>query len=334
MSSISESESMISYYLKFWGIDQPVFNRYLSPGDCFIAQRHQKMHDYLQILAQQAYTIQMITAPDGYGKSTLIRWLQSELSPQTTECYSINIEKKETASGWLLPHLARFLSGDSKSGESPSRHLSRGLDQLKHEKRSLLVMVDSGDLLSGPNAFAEMTYLHNLGFLAGVPVNLVLAGNSTMVQSLSQIPFFSEKSSLHWTLSPLSRKESVLYLRWYFYQARINQNPFPPQSMDSLHLHSAGVPSRLNSLAENCLIAAALRKRKVMTPEMVEQAVRMIKNSDKSNSYDLKNQTPHPPPAPKMRPPMAHAGVHPGKPVQEPQDEESSEPGISLFDDP
>lgn len=327
---------MISYYLKFWALDQPVFNRCLSPGVCFIAQRHQRIRDHFQILSQQAYTIQTVTAPDGYGKSTLMRWLRHELSPQQTECYSLNLEKTASESGWLIPHLARYLCGESRADESSLGHLSRGLDQLKKEKRSLLLLLDSCENLSGPEACSEIPGLHNLSYLAGVPLSIVLAGSLEMMPALNEISFFNEKSSLHWTLSPLSRKETEMYIKWYYYQAQFKQNPFPEPSIDALHHHSSGIPSRLNNLAENCLIGAALRKRKLITPEMVEQSSRMMNTQNQPALSSPGLLQPPQPPASKALPIQESVSVSMKlkQPFQDSQEESGPEPGISLFDDP
>lgn len=245
-------------YLTFWNAEQAVFKRCLPAGNCYLSPQHQRTRSHLQILAQQPHSLQILEAPEGYGKSTILRWLQQRLSPSRTECFPLSLSRNETESGWLMAPLAEFLSGPSDSEESFQRKLARGLDLLHQEQKHLLVLIDAGERLQAAAAFDDLLFLYNAAILASCSVSLVIAGNPNFAKSLRSSRSLSTKISLHWQLPPLSPEETEAYIDWHLRLSQLPDHTFTEEAIRQLYHLSRGVPVILNNLAENCLIGAAL----------------------------------------------------------------------------
>ena len=290
-------------------------------------------------MSQQSYSIQELTGQGGLGKSSLARWVFSQTSPEQCECFLLTLDAPVLKPGWLTKGIAEYLSGPAKKDETDRRHTARGLDQLKEEGRGMLVIVDSAEHLQHPECFSDLLFVHNLAFLSGTHFSALLAGRDPLGAVARAPGAIENKISMHWHLPPLRRRDTEQYLKWYCHQSKVRKNPFSPPSIDSLHKYSQGIPAVLNALAENCLIEAALKKTRVVHPEIVENMYRMSGRGT-------------PPPAPPGREPLGQQSPEvrrsstPAGSRREPpktpswDNEQSQEPegqaeiGFSLFEEP
>ena len=266
---------MLSNYLKFWNTSGPVFNRSLPAGVCFLSHRNEKVRNHLQILAQQAYTVQLITGASGLGKSTLLRWLQQQIPPAPNECFPLSLARDEKEPGWLLKPLAAFIIGKGHADEGPGPRIARSLDQLRQEGRPLLVLIDSGEHLTSPESMSDLDFLHNTAQLAGCPVNIVLAGPESLARAMAASRVLEGRLSLHWQLSPLNQDDAAQYLAWYLQQGGLPKQTFTREASDELFRLSSGRPPVLNNIAENCLIEACYRNNRQITPEIALAAAEL-----------------------------------------------------------
>jgi len=331
---------MIGYYLKYWGIREPVFHRSLNPSECFIPQRYQRYLDHLLILSQQPYTIQILTGQGGLGKSSLARWIYSQTPPSKTDCYLLTLHKPESEPGWLIRGVAEFLAGPGKDKECVRKHTARGLDQLREEKRSLLIIIDAAENLQKACCFSDILHIHNLAYLSGSHFSVLLAGREPP-DAVTGVPeLLRNKVTLHWSMPPLSRRDAGHYLKWYCYQSKMKKNPFSPQSVDALYKYSQGIPAVLNALAENCLIEAALKKTRLVHPDIVENMYQMSGRGIPPKATPSAQKPGGPPPAPPGGK-ISTENKHPGNQEPLPWDQEKSrdpdspaEIGFSLFEEP
>lgn len=321
--------NILDRYLKFWRISEPVFNRNLPAGICYLSGLQEKLRHHLLILAQQVHTVQLITAPGGLGKSTVLRWLQQQIPPGRTECFQITLLKNEKNAGWLLPPLARFLSGSGQGASEPWSGIARGLDQLHQEGKMLLILIDSGEYFSGPDSFQDLGFLHNAGVLAGCGVSLIVAGPESLACQLASSGTLAGKISLHWQMQAFDREETARYLFWYFRQSGLAEETFSGDAVTEIFSCCHGIPSRINSLAEHCLIGAASQNMRNIGPDLVRAV------------SELTFCLPHNHPSgtelgPGDGSPQARGHFFGPKETEDSAEKGpgSAEAGISLFDDP
>ena len=319
---------MIDEYLKFWSIEQPVFNRALNPGQVYLPPKYARFWQHLLILCQQPHTLQLITGEHGRGKTVLARWVYHYLNPLAHESFIYSMAKPQQEAGWLLPRLNEYLIGQSSFKDSVWKGTAKGFEQLREEKRHLILILDVADYIVHENAFEDLLFLYNLSKMTGGGFTSLLIGSSKVWELCSSIPAIKQKISFRWDVPALGRVELEAYIQWYLKEAKMTTNPFNEKSMDSLFHYSQGTASNVNSLAESCLIESSLANKRVIQPQIIENAAKMM-------GIELTPSKPAPEPTEIPKPPSQGLKTDlfdPSQPLEEEQDNRSS-PTYSLFEE-
>ena len=82
-------------YLKFWNIEEPIFQRFLPKGKVFLNDHLSKLWKHILILVEQNQTLTIISGGPGRGKTLLTHWIYGILDPMTHECYMTSLSKNE-----------------------------------------------------------------------------------------------------------------------------------------------------------------------------------------------------------------------------------------------
>ena len=267
---------MIDEYLKFWNIEQAVFNRALEPGQLYLPPKYVRFWQHLLILCQQPNTLQLITGEHGRGKTVLARWIYHKLNPMTHESFIYSMVKPEREAGWLLPRLNEYLIGNPSFKDNIWKGSAKGFEQLREEKRHLILIVDVADYIVHENAMEDILFLYNLSKMAGGGFTALLIGNSKLWELCASIAAIKQKISFRWEVPALGRVELEAYIRWYLKEAKMSENPFSDKSLESLFHYSQGTAANVNSLAESCLIESSLINKQIVQPDMVENVAKLM----------------------------------------------------------
>lgn len=321
--------AMIDEYLKYWNIQQAVFNRALSPGQVYLSPKYVRFWQHLLILCQQPNTLQLITGKHGIGKTVLARWVYHYLNPMAHESFIYSMARPERESGWLLPRLNGYLIGQASFKDSVWRATAKGFEQLREEKRHLIIILDVADYIESTNALEDLLFLYNLSKLSGGGFSCLLIGNSKIWDLCNSVEAIKQKISFRWDVPALGRVEIEAYIQWYLKEAKLAENPFSDKAIDSLFHYSQGSPSNVNNLAESCLIEASLNSKRTVQPQMISNVVKMM-------GLELKQNDP--PQKPHNVPKVPGQGVQSNlpdqsQPKEELEQETDSRSTYSLFEE-
>jgi type II secretory pathway predicted ATPase ExeA len=269
-------------YLKFWNVEQPVFNR--PRNNFWVAPRMEAQLQRLEAFCLQDQSCALIIGESGSGKSSLARWLYRKLDLDSHEVVLTAMARKEREGGWLLPQLAELLEIPASAGAS-DHHLVQQtlstLDQYKKANRRLLVLIDAVHHAATADAFEDIVTLLNaqslsgeagcLSFvLLGLPaVSEVLKGTKGAEELLSRI-------NLMLTLEKGTREDTSLYIHWCLAQAEITEPVFDLAAIDLAHLASRGSMSILNALCENTLMELARRQERLAESPLMNEMIRQL----------------------------------------------------------
>ncbi|NRA44605.1 MAG: AAA family ATPase [Oligoflexales bacterium] len=287
--------SMIDEYLKFWNIEQPVFNRALGPGQVYLPPKYVRFWQHLLILCQQPHTLQLITGEHGRGKTVLARWVYHYLNPMAHESFIYSMARPEQEAGWLLPRLNEYLIGHASFKDSIWKATAKGFEQLREEKRHLILIIDVADYIINEKAMEDLLFLYNLNKMAGGGFTALLIGSSKIWELCKSIAAIKQKISFRWDVPALGRVELEAYIQWYLKEAKMTSNPFSDKSMDRLFQYSQGTASNVNSLAESCLIESSLADKRVVQPQMIENVAKLMGMELKKSEPNLSSpEVPRP----------------------------------------
>ena len=216
----------------------------------------------------------VITGEVGSGKSTSLRWSQSQFHP--SQHLFLNI----TATGGSLIEFYRQLCWDleivvksgSRAGILKSfKNTIREISATKKQK--ITIVVDEAHLLR-VEVFAELHTITQFDNDSKNLFSLVLAGQPNLIEKLtyrSSAPLASRVvARTH--LSHLNQEQLAVYLEHHLGVAGIKKQLFSDQAITAIYQGSAGILRKANFLARGGLIAAATEKEQIVSAEHIRLA--------------------------------------------------------------
>lgn len=260
-------------YESHFGLTSSPFRLVPDPAFYFDSRTHANALAYLKFGVFQAEGFIVVTGEVGAGKTTLVRALLGELSPEQVVAAHVVTTRLEPED-LLRATLTAF--GVAPSGATKA-HLLSTLEGFltaaaANGKRALLV-VDEAQNLSHA-AIEELRMLSNFqigdrpllqSFLVGQPELRKLVQDPTLEQFRQRII-----ASCH--LGPLTSAETRAYVEHRLKQAGWSGRPhFTDDSFERIHHHSDGIPRRINLLCNRLMLSACLHKSEAVSGDDADQ---------------------------------------------------------------
>ena len=216
----------------------------------------------------------IITGEVGSGKSTSLRWSQSQFHP--SQYLFLNI----TGGGGSLIEFYRQicweLELEIKTG-SRAAILKKFKNTIREivaaKKQKIMIIVDEAHLLR-IDIFAELHTLTQFDNDSKNLFSVVLAGQPNLIEKLTyrtSAPIASRViARTH--LTSLNQEQIALYLEHHLTAAGIKNKLFSEQAVTAISQGSAGVLRKINSLAKGGLTAAAIDKEQIVSADHIRLA--------------------------------------------------------------
>lgn len=214
-------------------------------------ESHRLAHLYLSSALKEANGIALLQGPRGAGKTTII----NELVPQLKRESAIAVF--DGANSTSQPHVSNVLAEFgihvvAEKDDQMLRSLSTYVTQQAGSGTAPVLIVDNADRLE-PSALSLLNWLADLDVRGRWAIRFVLTGSDGLADLVANYSMrhFERRHPTVFNMNPLSKRESVIYLRTKFIVAG-GENPEEVLSLDvceDLHEISRGWPGRLNDIA-------------------------------------------------------------------------------------
>ncbi len=280
-------------YESHYGFTGSPFQLNPDPAFYFNSRGHGRALAYLQYGVSQGEGFIVITGEIGAGKTTLVRTLLDGLDRQ--KVLAAQIVSTQLESGELLQSIITAF-GVPAQGNTKAHliaTLEAFLTALAAQGRHALLIVDEAQNLS-MKAVEELRMLSNFqlgnhsllqSFLVGQPELRRLLQSAEMEQLRQRVT-----ASCH--LGPLSLDETRSYIEHRLTRVGWDGRPaFVPGAMEQIYRWSAGIPRRINRLANRLLLASFLDGSEKITPELVEQTAQELRVEIGEGDFEPLNLT-------------------------------------------
>jgi len=216
----------------------------------------------------------VVTGEVGSGKSTSLRWSQSQYHP--SQYLFLNL----TATGGSLIEFYRQLCWDldieMKTGSRASvlkifKSTIREITATKKQK--IIVVVDEAHLLR-MEIFAELHTITQFDNDSKNLFSLILAGQPNLLEKMSyrsSAPLASRVvARTH--LSHLNQDQLRVYLEHHLAVCGVKKQLFSDQAITAIYQGAGGILRKSNLLAKGGLIAASMEKESVVSAEHIRIA--------------------------------------------------------------
>src|SRR5438094_603209 len=266
-------------YERFFGLAAAPFRLTPDPRYLFLSPKHAEALAHLKLGLRESSGFGCITGDVGTGKTTLLRAFLAGLGPETASAYIFN------------PPVSAFALLKTINGElglfTATRSRKKLVDALnvhllaqREAGRRSLVVIDEAQALS-IDVLEQLRLLSNLETTTEKLLRIVLVGQPQLRALLlhPELVQLNQRITLRWHMGPLSRHETVAYVR---HRLRVASGGDPAPrvftrpALRLVYRISRGVPRVVNMVAHRSLVAAFAAERRVVNAACVRQAYREI----------------------------------------------------------
>jgi type II secretory pathway predicted ATPase ExeA len=259
-------------YKNFFGFQKEPFLQDINVSDLFPLSFLGSVYERIKF-AIELGAATVITGEVGAGKSTSIRYSASRLHPSKYKIIPVIANNGTVMELYRQIGLALNVETRSPSITTVIKTVRAVISEIALRKEIPILIIDEAHLMR-VEVLAQLHTLLQFEFDSKPIVPLILAGHNTLMDKLlyhTSRPLASRivgKSHLE----GLKLKEMQSYLKHHLEIAGIKEQLFSDEATLAIHQGSGGLLRRANLLARGALIAAAMEKVSVVSPEHVRIA--------------------------------------------------------------
>jgi general secretion pathway protein A len=254
-------------YEAFYGLSTKPFQLNPDPNFYYASKQHRRAKAYLEYGVSRNEGFIVITGEIGAGKTMVLRSLIESLNGSnviTGHLVTTQLGAEDTLR--MVGAAFGFRVKDVPKSELLITLEAFLISQTSKGKRCLLIVDEAQNLT--PRAVEELRMLSNFQFGNQALLQSFLVGQPEFRQILQQpeMEQFRQRVAATCHIGPLENDETRAYIEHRLKCAGSAGKPsFDPAAFDAIHKASAGIPRRINTIADRLLLAGFLAGRTHLT---------------------------------------------------------------------
>jgi len=259
-------------YMPFFELRREPFGKDIDVKDLFVSEDLTEAESRLKYMTTTRGIFLLIGEP-GSGKTVAIRSFSEALGDALYKvCYlsltTLTVNDFFSALAFMLGEQPRYRKIDM------FRQIQNAISDLYYnQKITPVIIVDEIHMASIP-ILDDLRMIFNFRMDAADPYILVLAGQTTIRNKLvlnACLPL-KQRIRLKYSMQGLNESETSQYISHRMRSAGAVDGIFMPESLTAIHAASNGFPRNINNLATHCLMYAAGKGARSISPDAVYQA--------------------------------------------------------------
>ena len=266
-------------YLEFFGLKTDPFSLVSDPRFLYYSESHCDAMAHLLYGVRERKGIILMLGEAGTGKTTLVRATLDMLrSTRVTPSVIMNPILSQTEEFFEAVLRGFGLEGYRRSNVEMAEVLQRFLMQQARRNRIPVLIVDEAQELNR-QLLEQIRMLSNLESDGAKLLQFVLAAQPEMAERIEafELRALRQRIVVRCRLSSLNPQETWSYLHSRLLCAGSDGRAiFEPAAVEVMFTYSGGIPRILNSIADNCLLAAYARNQVTIDPSIVERVAQHL----------------------------------------------------------
>jgi putative secretion ATPase (PEP-CTERM system associated) len=268
-------EGRFAMYERFYNLRERPFSLSPDPDYLYPSRVHKEALSYLRYGIEGHAGFIVITGEIGSGKTTLLQTALRSLDHQTSVSRIVNtmLDARELLEAVMLDF------GLQPSPDQSKPMLLRDLARFLVEQRSMgrlaLLVIDEAQNLSLA-ALEEVRMLSNLETEKSKLIQIALIGQPNLRDLLQrpELEQLRQRVTVSYHLNALDTVDTAAYVNHRLRRAAIGAPlEFSRDVTDLIHLHSEGIPRKINVIADAVLLFGYGEEQRTISVDLTQEAI-------------------------------------------------------------
>lgn len=267
-------------YESYWGLKEKPFEN--TPNARFLY--HSKEHD--EALARFIYSVRekkglaMFTGEYGSGKTLLSMYVWRLLKEDQVFQVVMIVNPKLSFIEFMREIIYQLKGVQGMPSENNKLDLLHILKDLivrnNNSGRHTVIIIDESQMIQDRDVFEELRLISNLQLEDKFLVTIIFIGQPELREMMNNIPQLKQRLAITYHLNPLSELETSEYMRHRLQVAGGRENIFTAQAITAIYRSAGGIPRKINTIADICLVIASGQKCREIDEDIVQNVVKSL----------------------------------------------------------
>lgn len=259
-------------YVEYFAMDREPFSNAPDARFFFNSEQHSQALLRLMYAVDSDKGLAVLVGGVGTGKTTLARRMLDGLSEDRYESSLLVMVHSGITPEWILTRIALQLGVDNPASDRLAllKQLYERLVQIHESGRKAVVLIDEAQMLQSRELMEEFRGLLNLEIPGKKLLNVIFFGLTEVEDCLRLDEPLAQRVALKYHLKSLTPALSELYIKHRLQVGGAKRMLFRPDCVSAIHSYAGGVPRLINTICDNCLLEAYLRKQQDVDLRIVQ----------------------------------------------------------------
>jgi general secretion pathway protein A len=242
-------------YKEHWQLERYPFENTPDPAFFYLSPSHREALAWVSYGIQERKGAIVLTGDVGCGKTVLSRKIVRDLPPDRFDVAAVvnpSLSPVELLRE-ILHQLGVTPRGRSKVDLLHS--LNAALIHNHEHGKHTVILIDEAQAIRNAATLEELRLLLNFQLNDAYLLTLVLIGQPEWTERLAELPQLDQRVSVRYNLRPLAAEETAGYVAHRIRMAGARREIFRPAALAAIHAVTRGIPRRINTLCDRCLLA-------------------------------------------------------------------------------
>lgn len=267
--------------LEFFHLRENPFSITIDSRFFYGAQQHKDALVRMKYAVENRKGLAVVVGDIGTGKTTLATRFLEELETDEYEAALLIVLHAGIKSEWLLRKIAlqMEISSPAESKTELLTQLARRLTEVYESKKKAVVLIDEAQMLRSQELMEDFRGLLNIEMDGQKVVTFVLFGLPELDEVLALDRPLHQRMAVRCELTELDQAGTQAYMNYRLGIAGGRDSIFKPDTNPVIFRYSRGTPRLINTLCDNALLEAYLRKQEQITADLIHEVARDLKLS-------------------------------------------------------
>jgi len=259
-------------YLEHFSLEREPFSNAPDSRFYYDSDQHRQALIRLMYAVDSNKGLAVLVGDIGMGKTTLARRMLDNLPEERYESSLLVMVHSGVTPDWILTRIAMQF-GISDPAPDRLKLLKQLYDRLLEidaSGKKAVVLIDEAQMLQSRELMEEFRGLLNIEIPGKKLLNIVFFGLREIEDNLQLDEPLAQRVAVKCHLRSLSLESVERYIMHRLKVAGAKASMFAAGAIPSVHSYAGGVPRLINTVCDNALFEASLRKQDKVTAEIIQ----------------------------------------------------------------